>query len=117
MNEVEAALAVLAEQQYGVFSREQAENCGLSQGAMSRRSSSGDWERLFPGVYRPWRVGCECDGFESHGNRLAWKRDRRRLAWLEAAGWRIVAVTWDDVTLRPAETIDRLVLALRDAAA
>ncbi len=36
---------------------------------------------------------------------------------LEAAGWRIVLVTWDDVTMRPAETIDRLLLALRDAAA
>jgi very-short-patch-repair endonuclease len=63
------------------------------------------------------RVGCECDGFTAHGNRLAWKRDRRRLAWLEAAGWRMVLVTWDDVTLRPSETIDRLAFALRDAAA
>ncbi len=300
MNEVEAALAALAEQQYGAFSRGQAANCGLSEGAMSRRIANGDWERLFLGIYRfpgtprtgrqramaatlwagracavshstaarllrldeipgaglhvtiphssglhhpdlvlhrttrlpdidrrlvdgigctsatrtlidcaadlddealeaafekarrhglttvsllrrraddlcgagrrgsgsvrrliastgkravesrlevktarllrgsalpeplrqfwvgpyridfvwpPGRVGCECDGFESHGNRLAWKRDRRRLAWLEAAGWRIVLVTWDDVTTRPAETIDRLLLALRDAAA
>lgn len=63
------------------------------------------------------RIGCECGGFETHGGRLAWKRDRRRLSWLEAAGWRIVLVTWDDVTLRSAETVDRLSLVLRDAAA
>jgi hypothetical protein len=36
------------------------------------------------------RIACECDGFEYHGARLAWKRDRLRLAALEAAGWRIV---------------------------
>jgi very-short-patch-repair endonuclease len=62
------------------------------------------------------RVGCECDGFEAHGYRLAWKRDRRRLAAIESAGWRIVSVTWDDVTKRPKETLERLAIALRAAA-
>jgi predicted transcriptional regulator of viral defense system len=33
------------------------------------------------------KLGLECDGFEWHGNHLAWKRDRRRVAALEAAGW------------------------------
>lgn len=62
------------------------------------------------------RVAAECDGFETHGSRLAWKRDRRRLAALESMGWRIVHITWDDVTGRPAETLDRLALALGLAA-
>ena len=44
----------------------------------------------------------ECDGFEHHGTRLAWKRDRARIAAIEHAGWRIVHVTWDDVTTAPA---------------
>jgi hypothetical protein len=51
-----------------------------------------------------------------HGNRLQWKRDRRRVAAIEAQGWRIVHVTWDDVTKHPIETLDRLALALRAAA-
>ncbi len=54
------------------------------------------------------RLGLECDGFEWHGNRLAWKRDRRRIAALEAAGWRLTHLTWDDVTDRPRESIDRV---------
>ncbi len=57
------------------------------------------------------KLGLECDGFEWHGNRLAWKRDRRRIAALEAAGWRVVHVTWDDVSERPLETVDRIRLA------
>ncbi len=62
------------------------------------------------------RVVCECDGFAWHGSRLQWKRDRRRIAAIEAAGWNIVHVTWDDVTRRPGETLDRIALALRRAA-
>ena len=61
-------------------------------------------------------VACECDGFEHHGARLAWKRDRARLAAIEAAGWRVVHVTWDDVTRRPEQTLERLGVALRKAA-
>jgi len=57
-------------------------------------------------------VAAECDGFETHGYRLAWKRDRQRLAALEAVGWRIVHLTWDDVSRRPDETLHRLALAL-----
>ena len=62
------------------------------------------------------RVVCECDGFAWHGDRLQWKRDRRRVAKIEAADWRVVHVTWDDVTKRPGETLDRLALAVRRAA-
>jgi len=61
-------------------------------------------------------IACECDGFEHHGARLAWKRDRTRLAAIEAAGWRVVHVTWDDVTRRPEQTLERLAVALRKAA-
>jgi very-short-patch-repair endonuclease len=65
----------------------------------------------------PWlRLAIECDGFERHGNRLAWKRDRRRIAAIEALGWRIVHLTWEDVTRRPGETVDRIGLAIAAAA-
>ena len=58
------------------------------------------------------RVGVECEGFEFHGHRLQWKRDKRRTAWIEAHGWRLLFVTWDDVTKRPTETLGRIHLAL-----
>jgi very-short-patch-repair endonuclease len=84
-----------------------------------RNSSLPRAERQFPvGRFRldfAWpglRVACECDGFEHHGSRLAWKRDRVRLAEIEAAGWRIVHVTWVDVTREPLQTLDRLSLAI-----
>ena len=57
-------------------------------------------------------LGVECDGFEWHGNRLSWKRDRRRIARLETLGWRIVHVTWADVSEHGDETIGRVREAL-----
>ena len=61
-------------------------------------------------------LAIECDGFEHHGRRLVWKRDRRRIAALESQGWRIVHVTWEDITNRPDETVARIQLALARAA-
>ena len=58
------------------------------------------------------RVGIEADGFQYHGRWLLWKRDRRRIATIESLGWRLVHVTWEDVTRAPAQTLDRLALAL-----
>jgi very-short-patch-repair endonuclease len=43
---------------------------------------------------------------------LQWKSDKTRTAWLERQGWRLVTVTWDDVTRRPAATLDRIAIAL-----
>lgn len=62
-------------------------------------------------------VAVECDGFAWHGNRLQWKRDRRRVAAIEALGWRVLFVTWDDVTERPDQTLHRIELALSRVAA
>jgi very-short-patch-repair endonuclease len=69
---------------------------------------------------RAWpehRVAVEADGFQHHGRRLAWKRDRKRVAAIEAMGWRLVHVTWADVVERPAETLDRIRHALGTIAA
>ncbi|HEX5097678.1 MAG TPA: DUF559 domain-containing protein [Acidimicrobiia bacterium] len=67
-------------------------------------------------VWPAARLIVECDGFAWHGQHLAWKRDRRRVAALEAAGWRVVHVTWDDVVKHPAETLFRISTALEQAA-
>lgn len=69
---------------------------------------------------RAWpdaKIAAECDGFEHHGDRLARKRDRRRIAALEAARWRVVHVTWDDLARRPREVEDRIRNALATLAA
>ena len=66
-------------------------------------------------IDRAWpakRVGVEADGFQHHGRHLQWKRDRRRVAAIEAQGWRLVHVTWDDVTREPAQTLDRIAQAV-----
>ncbi len=76
--------------------------------APTRQHRVGNYRLDF--VWLKWLVAVECDGFETHGYRLAWKRDRRRIAALEQLGWNIVIVTWDDVTQRPAETLDRIAL-------
>jgi very-short-patch-repair endonuclease len=68
-------------------------------------------------AWPPSRAICECDGFAWHGNRMQWKRDRKRIAAIEAAGWRIVHITWDDVTRRPEQTLARVELALAGVAA
>jgi very-short-patch-repair endonuclease len=62
------------------------------------------------------RHGVECEGFDYHGNRLAWKKDKRRTSFIEAQGWSLTFVSWDDVTLRPEETLHRIALALARAA-
>jgi len=69
---------------------------------------------------RAWpeqRVGVQADGFQHHGRRLRWKSDRARVAAIEAVGWRLVHVTWDDVTKRPEQTLDRIRMALHTMAA
>jgi very-short-patch-repair endonuclease len=47
------------------------------------------------------RLIVEVDGFAYHGNRAAFERDRRRDAALTAAGYRVVRVTWRQLTDEP----------------
>jgi very-short-patch-repair endonuclease len=69
------------------------------------------WVATARGNYRldlAWpdrHVAIECDGWDAHGGRVAWKRDRRRLGAVGAMGWRLIPVTWDDVTREPRETL------------
>lgn len=63
------------------------------------------------------KVAVEGQGFAAHGGRLAHVRDSRRLADLVGAGWRVVPVTWEDVTREPGQVIDRVRSTLLEAAA
>ena len=75
----ERALLDILRNQFGVLSRAQALSVGLSPRAIDRRSASGRWEVVFPGVYRlagaaaSWKQLClsAClwageDAFASH---------------------------------------------------
>ena len=48
------------------------------------------------------------DGSGAWSRPVVMKRDRRGIAELEAAGWRVMHLTWEDVTNRPEETVHRI---------
>ena len=44
------------------------------------------------------RVIVECDGFAAHGTRKAFEGDRAKDRGLIVAGWRVVRLTWRQLT-------------------
>lgn len=58
------------------------------------------------------RLVVEVDGFAFHASRRSFERDRRRDLDLAAAGWRVVRVTWRQVTREPQVVVARLAAAL-----
>jgi very-short-patch-repair endonuclease len=52
-------------------------------------------------VWRDARLIVETDGWEAHGTRAAFERDRLRDAALVAAGWRVVRITWRPLEREP----------------
>jgi hypothetical protein len=61
------------------------------------------------------KVGVECDGYMPHGGRIAFRRDRRKLAALAGLRWLMIPVTWADVTRRPEEMLAEVRGALAEA--
>lgn len=62
-------------------------------------------------VWRAARVVVELDGWQDHGTRRAFEKDRERDATLTGAGWRVVRFTYRQVTQGPdrvTETLRRL---------
>lgn len=48
-------------------------------------------------LWRKQRVIVELDGGKSHGTRVAFETDRERDRRLQAAGWRVIRVTWRQI--------------------
>ena len=63
------------------------------------------------------RLVLEVDGFDHHADREAFERDRRRDAQLVAAGFRVVRITWRQLTQEPEAVVARLARALWSPAA
>jgi hypothetical protein len=57
------------------------------------------------------RLVVEADGAAWHDNKLAREDDAERQALLEAAGERVVRVTWNQAVRRPTETLRRVIVA------
>jgi predicted transcriptional regulator of viral defense system len=62
-------------------------------------------------LWRDARLIVETDGHATHGTRAAFERDRLRDQRLVAAGWRVVRITWRQLTEDP-ERVARLIVGL-----
>lgn len=60
------------------------------------------------------RLGIEADGYRWHSGRTRWEHDRARRNRLTLLGWRIINVTWSDLTGRPDVVVDSITSALRE---
>jgi len=58
------------------------------------------------------KLGLECDGWEAHGTRTAFGKDRERLSEMVAMGWRVLLVTWDVGTRQPGRVVRWVEMAL-----
>lgn len=67
-------------------------------------------------VWPDSRVVVEVDSFRFHGSRAAFERDRRRDAELQAAGYRVIRVTWRHLTEEPEALIASLAASLARSA-
>jgi very-short-patch-repair endonuclease len=63
-------------------------------------------------IWRDQRLIVETDGYRFHSSRTAFERDRIRDAELTGAGFRVVRVTWRQLTSEPLAVVARLAVAL-----
>ena len=63
------------------------------------------------------RIAVEYDGVDWHSQPDAMKRDRRRRAALEAVGWTVISIVFEDVRYRPWEFVALIAERLRHARA
>jgi very-short-patch-repair endonuclease len=66
-------------------------------------------------AYPQAMVGIEADGYRYHGAKQRWQSDLRKRNVLAGLGWRLVVVSWKDVTERADETVQRIREALDSA--
>lgn len=63
-------------------------------------------------AYPRVRLGIEADGYRWHSGRAQWEHDRYRLNELTVLGWRVVHVTWTDLSRRGPAVIETIREAL-----
>jgi hypothetical protein len=80
---------------------------GLPRPRMNRLGPEGELDARWP----EQRLIVECDGFATHGTRKAFEADRARDRALQVAGWRVVRITWRQLT-NDADVVARQLAAL-----
>ncbi len=101
------------------YTRSQAEirlralirRAGLPRPQTNARAGRYEIDALWP----DHRLAVEVDGYATHSTRRAFERDRIRDADLQAAGYRILRITWDQLTRHPEAVAARLATALAAA--
>jgi very-short-patch-repair endonuclease len=63
-------------------------------------------------AFPQWRVSVEGFGDKFHRSPRRRKRELRRLADLATVNWRVLPVTWDDITDTPDEVVARIITTL-----
>ena len=63
---------------------------GLTRPEINHLSDNGELDA----TWHEQRLVVECDSFATHGTRAAFERDRAKDRALQAAGWRVIRVTW-----------------------
>jgi very-short-patch-repair endonuclease len=61
------------------------------------------------------KVAVEIDGYEFHSGRVPFERDRRKWSELTAHGWRIIHLTWQQLTAEPDWVLDVILATLAAA--
>lgn len=75
---------------------------GLPEPLLNHPVTVADGEVLHPDLaYPQWRIAFEYEGDGHRTDRRRWQRDIRRHRALEAAGWRVIRVTSDDLFTDP----------------
>jgi very-short-patch-repair endonuclease len=67
---------------------------GLPRPHINRVGDHGELDATWP----EHRLVVECDGFAAHGTRSAFEQDRARDRALQVAGWRVLRITWRQLT-------------------
>jgi very-short-patch-repair endonuclease len=83
---------------------------GLPRPKINRVGDDGELDARWPEE----KLIVECDGFAAHGTRKAFEADRARDRALVVAGWRVIRLTWRQLTTEPdaiAEQLRRLLTA------
>jgi len=77
---------------------------GLPRPKINRGSEHGELDARWP----EQRLIVECDGFAAHGTRRAFEEDRARDRALVVAGWRVIRLTWRQLTSEPDAIAEQL---------
>jgi very-short-patch-repair endonuclease len=63
-------------------------------------------------AFPQWRVGVEGFGDKFHRSARNRKHELRRLGDLATVQWRILPVTWEDITQTPDDVVDKIMTTL-----